>query len=153
MLASALTSALLLLASAVNAQETPSVVTSIAISPSPTTEELFTVETSAPGSGLPTSSDGLMSIPPGETPEPTSVVSIITDTILPSVSGVVSIPGGETPISTVSLNSSATLSSSLSPSSTGSAPPQQSTNVASPAMGGDGTPFMVAVVGVAIALL
>ncbi|KAH7392998.1 hypothetical protein BKA66DRAFT_606922 [Pyrenochaeta sp. MPI-SDFR-AT-0127] len=186
MLSSILGPALLLLASAVGAQETPSVVTFISISPVPTTEEVFTIQTSVPGT-LTTPcyevcvqepctacpSDPLMSIPPGETPLPSSetVVSIITDPIRPSDSGVMGIPSGETPISTGSMDIPATAQPSLSvsvsqsqsqsrsltptsrPSLSSSAPPQQSTNAASPATMGDGVPFVVALAGAALALL
>lgn len=48
MIASILGPALLLLASAVAAQDTPSVATFISISPVPTTEEVFTIQTSVP---------------------------------------------------------------------------------------------------------
>ncbi|KAF1844753.1 uncharacterized protein K460DRAFT_416133 [Cucurbitaria berberidis CBS 394.84] len=200
MVASMLAPALLLLASAVAGQDTPSVVTSVSISPVPTTEGPFTIQTSVPGTLTTTPcyevcimepcpvcsttlpSDSLMSIPPGETPEPTSVgpiltnplrssvtgnlstppgvtpeptsiASIITDPLLSSATGNLSIPAGETPLSTGSLDTPAPSRSSQRPNATSSAPPQQTTNAASPAMNGVGVSFVVALAGVAFALL
>lgn len=94
-----------------------------------------------------------MSIPPGETPEPSAVISVITDPLLSSVSGNLSIPTGETPISTGSLDTPVASSLSLSPSLTSSAPPEQTTNAAPLAMNGGGTPVVLALAGAAFALL
>lgn len=103
--------------------------------------------------------EGFMSIPPGETPLPSSesVVSIITDPLLSTETGVMSIPAGETPLSTGSLEPTTPAPStpSLNPSAVSSlsAPPQQSTNAAGPVAKDDKSPFVVALVGAAFALL
>ncbi|KAH9882903.1 hypothetical protein J1614_000269 [Plenodomus biglobosus] len=174
MLASISIPALLLLASAVSAQDLPSVVTSISISPTPASEELFTIQTSDPPdppSGTWThdcnciqepciacSTDDVMSIPAGETPISTGDMAstIFTNPLRTSESAVTFIPPGETPISTGSLDIPATptLNGTLSSSATlsGSGPPEQTTNAAV-ASKGDGAVFLVGLLGAAVALL
>jgi hypothetical protein len=194
---------LLLLASAAVAQEeTPSVVTSIAISPTPTTEEVFTIQTSTPSASDPWACYVDCLMPPCTTPAscmqrrvsiliavmltpigltgsltsvpPVSdtVVSVITDPSLSTVTGimsippletpvstgVMSIPAGETPISTGSLDtpapSTTTMSSSsnLTASATSSGPAEQTTNAAASVVKRDGVPLMIVIAG-ALALL
>ncbi|OAL01968.1 hypothetical protein IQ06DRAFT_376188 [Phaeosphaeriaceae sp. SRC1lsM3a] len=100
---------LLLGAVAAQVTNTPSVVTFISISPVPTTEAVFTIQTSVPGSATSSCyevcimepcppcgvtsavSEGSMGIPPGETPIPSSLLSsrlsnITTGSITPSAS-------------------------------------------------------------------
>ncbi|KAH7412159.1 hypothetical protein DE146DRAFT_751292 [Phaeosphaeria sp. MPI-PUGE-AT-0046c] len=91
----------MLLLGAVTAQvtNTPSVVTFISISPVPTTEAVFTIQTSVPGMSTtpcyevcimePCSpcgvtsamSEGSMGIPPGETPIPSSLLSLLPSNV------------------------------------------------------------------------
>ncbi|KAF1829214.1 hypothetical protein BDW02DRAFT_574184 [Decorospora gaudefroyi] len=87
---------LLLLASAVVAQDTtPSVVTDISISPTPTTEIILTIQTSTPDPWScyqdciqppcpQCSTDSTMSIPPVPLPTP---ISVITDPLLSTLTG------------------------------------------------------------------
>ncbi|KAH7089922.1 hypothetical protein FB567DRAFT_314842 [Paraphoma chrysanthemicola] len=161
------TPALLLLASAVKVHgQTPSVVTFISISPTPTTEEVFTIQTSVPGmSSTPcyevcvmepcypcgqTLSEGSMGIPPGETPIPSSLLSIITDPLL-STTPLLTTPLPTTPLPTTPAASSRPSASSSAngtvsvpaPSRPGNAPPEQSTG-ASPSLQAHGAPFKIA---------
>ncbi|KAL6708351.1 hypothetical protein ACN47E_003275 [Coniothyrium glycines] len=142
---------LVLASAAVAQQETPSVVTAISITPTPASEEVFTIQTSVPGSV-----EGSMGIPPGETPiSPIeSIASIITDPLLSTVTGIMSIPPGETPISifTGSLDVSAppSATSGVAPttnaSASTSAPPEQTTNAAVTARAGTSLPLLLAAV-------
>ncbi|KAH7073515.1 hypothetical protein BKA63DRAFT_34496 [Paraphoma chrysanthemicola] len=165
------TPALLLLASAVKVHgQTPSVVTFISISPTPTTEEVFTIQTSVPGlSSTPcyevcvmepcypcgqTLSEGSMGIPPGETPIPSSLLSIITDPLL-STTPLPTTPLPTTPLPTSPLLTTPAASSRPSasssangtvsvptPSRSGTSPPEQSTG-ASPSLQAHGAPFKI----------
>ncbi|KAL7777218.1 hypothetical protein CFE70_007641 [Pyrenophora teres f. teres 0-1] len=180
MLASLSMSTLLLLASAAAAQDT--VATSPFVSPTPTTEEVFTIQTSAPATtsaadpwatmSIPPVSEsvvtaidpslstvtGNMSIPPLKTG---SIVSIITDPSLSTVTGIMSIPPLETPESSgglMSIPAGETPISTDSPttassgSATRSAPAQVTTNAAVFMTKDAGIPCMVAFAG-ALALL
>ncbi|KAF2855075.1 hypothetical protein T440DRAFT_486095 [Plenodomus tracheiphilus IPT5] len=171
MLASMSMATLLLLASAaVSAQDTPSVVTSISITPTPASEEVFTIQTSEPPSGTWTfdcdciqepcsacTTDDVMSIPPGETPISTGDIAstIFTNPLRTSESALSFLPPGETPISTGSLDipATATLNATRSSSATvsGSGLPEQTTNAAV-ARNGHGAAFWVGLLGAAAAL-
>ncbi|KAI8943558.1 hypothetical protein NX059_001555 [Plenodomus lindquistii] len=151
MLASISIPTLLLLASGISAQDVPSVVTSISISPTPASEELFTIQTSVPSIGTasydcdciqepcppcptgdvwsippgetPISTDAVWSLPPGETPISTGEVpsTIFTNPLRSSESAINFIPPGETPISTGSLDLPATATLSVTSSSSATA--------------------------------
>ncbi|KAF2633420.1 hypothetical protein BU25DRAFT_444174 [Macroventuria anomochaeta] len=185
-------STLLLLAGAVVAQQSESVVTEIPSSLIQTTEQIFTIQTSVPtgttsicyevciqepcyacsaspsddpAMSLPVEtlpvpssiSDGdismtlpIESLPPaGSNPTPTPSVtgSILTHTLLPPIpqttDPLMSIPQGETPESTGTLASSSA-SGSASASASRSAPAEQSTAAAPPSLKGDNTSFMLA---------
>ncbi|KAF2033486.1 hypothetical protein EK21DRAFT_58717 [Setomelanomma holmii] len=147
------TPALLFLASAVMVQgqtATPSVVTFISITPTPTNEGIFSIQTIVPGmSSSPcyevcimepcgsTLSEGSIGIPLGETPIVTLLPSTITNPLLSTSI----LPSG----SAASASSSASGSISTGPqvSRPGSQPPQQSTGAA-PSMHGDGAPLKLA---------
>ncbi|KAF2826440.1 hypothetical protein CC86DRAFT_370435 [Ophiobolus disseminans] len=147
------TSALLLLASAAVAQTTPSVVTFISISPTPASEQIFSIQTIIPGvysttacyeacvmepcppCGVTSSVSGSMGIPQGETPIPSSLLSSAP---APASSNI-SASSGSTPSRTLTGSGNATV-----PSATRSAPAQQSTAAASPSLQGAHAPLKLA---------
>ncbi|UPX18386.1 uncharacterized protein EKO05_0008688 [Ascochyta rabiei] len=182
-------STLLLLAGAVAAQQSESIVTDIPSSLIQTTEQVFTIQTSVPTgttsacyavcikepcyacsttpSGDPTVSlpveslpipssisDGdvtltlpVESLPPvGSEPTP-SITGILTNPHLPTISQttdpLMSIPQGETPEST-GAPATSSASGNATASASRSAPAEQSTAAAPPSLKGENTPFMLA---------
>lgn len=108
MLSSMLGPAMLLLASAVRAQETPSVVTFISISPVPTTEEVFTIQTSVPGTLTTPCYEVCVQEPcTACAPPPPASTGLSTGTLTqPGPSDpLMSIPAGETPLPSESVAS------------------------------------------------
>ncbi|CBX96922.1 predicted protein [Plenodomus lingam JN3] len=170
--------ALLLLATAVSAQQSPpSVVTSMnatatpAIPPMEPPSDLWTNDCDciqepclACAQGLPcapgSTSDGdVMSIPQGETPISTGEMEptvIYTNPLRSSESAVSFLPPGETPLSTGSLDIPATATLNMtavpSPTLSGSGLPEQTTNAAV-ARKGDGAVFFLGLLGAVGALL
>ncbi|KAF9701314.1 hypothetical protein EKO04_000291 [Ascochyta lentis] len=182
-------STLLLLAGAVAAQQSESIVTEIPSSLIQTTEQVFTIQTSVPTGASSvcyavcvkepcyacstTPSDGpTMSVPPVSLPvpisvsdgdvtmtlpveslppvgsEPTpSVTSVVTpplpSTISQTTDPLMSIPQGETPESTGVISTSSA-SGNATASASRSAPAEQTTAAAPPSLKGDTTSFMLA---------
>ncbi|KAH9867537.1 hypothetical protein IAQ61_008131 [Plenodomus lingam] len=161
--------ALLLLATAVSAQQSPpSVVTSMnatatpAIPPMEPPSDLWTNDCDCiqePCLACSTSDGDVMSIPQGETPISTGEMEptvIYTNPLRSSESAVSFLPPGETPLSTGSLDIPATATLNMtavpSPTLSGSGLPEQTTNAAV-ARKGDGAVFFLGLLGAVGALL